>query len=139
MEEYSGRFASMRESRMNHSGSAGSHACWAVIRNALISSIITGIVDFVRRSFGQLDVVFHSLIFPKEILNYLDHAREFWSFLVDHNPVAMKRIDQDTVETLQLMAPGASRVDAKTAYEYILSSQAFAGVSEASYGSSGPE
>ncbi|EFW16866.1 conserved hypothetical protein [Coccidioides posadasii str. Silveira] len=65
-----------------------------------------------------------------EILNYLESVKEFWSSLVDHHPIAMKRIDQDTVEKLQLMARRASRVDAQAAYGFILSGQAFAGFSE---------
>nr|KMM64374.1 hypothetical protein CPAG_00726 [Coccidioides posadasii RMSCC 3488] len=66
----------------------------------------------------------------EEILNYLESVKEFWSSLVDHHPIAMKRIDQDTVEKLQLMARRASRVDAQAAYGFILSGQAFAGFSE---------
>lgn len=38
----------------------------------------------------------------------------------------MKKIDLDTVDALQLLAPGKSRTDAKTACGLILSGQAFA-------------
>ncbi|OJD11086.1 hypothetical protein AJ78_08071 [Emergomyces pasteurianus Ep9510] len=60
----------------------------------------------------------------------IDCVEEFWSSLVDHDPVAMKRIDQDTVEKLQLIAPRASRVDAQAAHGFILSGQAFVSFSE---------
>ena len=42
----------------------------------------------------------------------------------------MKKIDLDTVDTLQLLAPGKSRNDAKTACGLILSGQAFAEFSD---------
>ena len=38
----------------------------------------------------------------------------------------MKKIDQNTVESLQLLAPGQSRIDGKTACGMVLSGQAFA-------------
>lgn len=42
----------------------------------------------------------------------------------------MKNIDQDTVEKLQLLAPGASRSDAKAAKGLVLSGQVFAAFSQ---------
>ena len=42
----------------------------------------------------------------------------------------MKKIDLDTVDTLQLLAPGKSRNDAKKACGLILSGQAFAEFSD---------
>lgn len=42
----------------------------------------------------------------------------------------MKRVDQDTVDALQLLAPGKSRTDGKKACGLILSGQAFAGFSD---------
>ena len=42
----------------------------------------------------------------------------------------MAKVDQHTVETLQLMAPGASRVDAKTVHGWVLSGQIFSDFSE---------
>ncbi|KAL4755928.1 DUF3723 domain-containing protein [Aspergillus foveolatus] len=62
----------------------------------------------------------------EEILTYLDHIEDFWSSLVASDRDLMKKIDLDTVETLQLLAPGRSRTDAKTARGLILGGQAFA-------------
>lgn len=82
----------------------------------------------------QSSVWFDSLTasIPKlqEIINYLEHVREFWSSLVSSNGASMKKIDQDTVERLQLLAPGKCRSDAKTACGLVLSGQAFPEFSE---------
>ncbi|CEO59622.1 hypothetical protein PMG11_04291 [Penicillium brasilianum] len=61
----------------------------------------------------------------REIITYLDHIRDFWSSLVASSGPLMKKIDQDTVETLQLLAPGKSRADAKTACGLVLGGHAF--------------
>ncbi|GAA87890.1 hypothetical protein AKAW_06004 [Aspergillus luchuensis IFO 4308] len=66
----------------------------------------------------------------EEILAYLDHIGHFWSSIVDSDPGSMKKIDLDTVDALQLLAPGKSRTDAKSACGLILSGQAFAQFSE---------
>ncbi|PYH60299.1 uncharacterized protein BO96DRAFT_497933 [Aspergillus niger CBS 101883] len=66
----------------------------------------------------------------EEIVNYLDHVRNFWSSLVDSDPTSMKKIDTDTVDALQLLAPKKSRTDAKKACGLILSGQAFTEFSE---------
>ncbi|KAA8652086.1 DUF3723 domain-containing protein [Aspergillus tanneri] len=66
----------------------------------------------------------------EEILTYLDHIGDFWSSLVASDYCAMKKIDSDTVNALQLMAPGKSRTDAKKAGGLILGGQAFAEFSE---------
>lgn len=50
--------------------------------------------------------------------------------MVASDPVSMKRIDLDTVDALQLLAPGKSRNDAKTACGLILSGQAFTELSD---------
>lgn len=42
----------------------------------------------------------------QEILTYLDHIGDFWSSLVASCPSALKRIDVDTIDSLQLLAPG---------------------------------
>ena len=65
-----------------------------------------------------------------EILTYLGHTRDFWSSLVASDPALMKKIDLDTVDTLQLLAPGKSHNNAKTACGLILSGQAFAEFSD---------
>ncbi|RAK94832.1 uncharacterized protein BO80DRAFT_420270 [Aspergillus ibericus CBS 121593] len=82
---------------------------------------------------GMRISVLHRLIATgcvEEILNYLNHVRDFWSSLVASDPVSMKKIDLDTVDALQLLAPGKSRADAKKACGLILSGQAFAEFSE---------
>jgi hypothetical protein len=38
----------------------------------------------------------------QEIVTYLKHVGEFWSSLFGADTVAMKKIDQDTVDNLQL-------------------------------------
>lgn len=57
--------------------------------------------------------------------------QHFWSSLVEGEPLAIKKIDQDTVEKLQLLAPGASCADAKTAKGLVLSGQVFSVFGEA--------
>ncbi|RDH14183.1 hypothetical protein M747DRAFT_218198, partial [Aspergillus niger ATCC 13496] len=57
-------------------------------------------------------------------------CRNFWSSLVDSDPISMKKIDTDTVDALQLLAPKKFRTDAKMACVLILSGQAFAEFSE---------
>lgn len=62
----------------------------------------------------------------QEILTYLDNIGDFWSSLVASDPDSMKRIDPDTVDALQLLAPGKFRTDGKTACGLVLGGQAFA-------------
>ncbi|KAJ5142480.1 uncharacterized protein N7515_001267 [Penicillium bovifimosum] len=79
-------------------------------------------------SGGMRISVLHRLIASgcvEEIITYLDHIWNFWSSLVASNRLAMKKIDQDTVEALQLLAPGKSRTDKKTARGLVLGGQAF--------------
>ncbi|GFF50438.1 hypothetical protein IFM46972_09044 [Aspergillus udagawae] len=66
----------------------------------------------------------------EEIITYLGHIGDFWSSLVASDPDSMKRIDPDTVDALQLLAPGKSRIDSKMARGLVLSGQAFAEFSE---------
>lgn len=67
---------------------------------------------------------------PQEVITYLGYIWEFWSSLVSSDPSSMKKIEQDTVECLQLLAPGKCRSDAKTACGLVLSGQAFAEFNE---------
>ncbi|KAJ5974799.1 hypothetical protein N7481_008506 [Penicillium waksmanii] len=62
----------------------------------------------------------------EEIAIYVDHILDFWSSLVVSDRRLMKKIDQDTVHTLQLLAPGKSRTDKKTACGLVLSGHVFA-------------
>ncbi|KAJ5443130.1 hypothetical protein N7445_004243 [Penicillium cf. griseofulvum] len=66
----------------------------------------------------------------EETINYLHHIWDFWSSLVASDHASLKRIDQNTVEFLQLLAPGKSRTDGTTACGMILSGQAFAEFSD---------
>ncbi|KAL6229549.1 hypothetical protein BDW75DRAFT_249578 [Aspergillus navahoensis] len=59
----------------------------------------------------------------EEILTYLDHIGDFWSSLVASGPSALKKIDADTVDSLQLLAPGKCRTDAKKARGLVLGGQ----------------
>ncbi|KAL4891360.1 hypothetical protein BDV59DRAFT_68017 [Aspergillus ambiguus] len=63
----------------------------------------------------------------EEILTYLDHIGDFWSSLVASSPSSLKKIDGDTVDALQLLAPGKCRTDAKKASGLVLGGQVFAG------------
>ncbi|GLA67536.1 hypothetical protein AtubIFM54640_010855 [Aspergillus tubingensis] len=65
-----------------------------------------------------------------EIVNYRRHIRHFWLSLVDGNSIASKKIDHDTVDQLQSLAPGSCS-DAKIAKELVLRGQVFAAFSEA--------
>ncbi|KAB8227896.1 uncharacterized protein BDW43DRAFT_292769 [Aspergillus alliaceus] len=67
----------------------------------------------------------------EEMITYLEHVDEFWSSLVGADTVTMKKIDQDTVDNLQLLAPGKSRADKSTACGLVLSGRAFSDFSEA--------
>ncbi|KAF9883530.1 hypothetical protein FE257_003363 [Aspergillus nanangensis] len=62
----------------------------------------------------------------EEILSYLDHIRDFWSSLVASSPLALKKIDADTIEALQLMAPGKCQTDARKARGLVLGGEIFA-------------
>ncbi|KAE8410244.1 hypothetical protein BDV36DRAFT_302927 [Aspergillus pseudocaelatus] len=66
----------------------------------------------------------------EEMITYLKHIEEFWSSLVGADTAAMKKIDQDTVDNLQLLAPGKSRADKSTACGLVLSGRAFSNFSE---------
>ncbi|KAJ5982692.1 hypothetical protein N7451_012792 [Penicillium sp. IBT 35674x] len=82
---------------------------------------------------GMRISVLHRLIASscvEEIINYLEHVWGFWSSLVSSNRASMEKIDQDTVERLQLLAPGKCYSDAKAACGLVLSGQAFAEFSD---------
>ncbi|KAI1829420.1 hypothetical protein DTO006G1_9636 [Penicillium roqueforti] len=77
---------------------------------------------------GMRISVLHRLIASgcgDEIITYLDHIWNFWSSLVASSRPLMKKIDQDTVQALHLLAPGKSRTDAKTARGLVLGGHAF--------------
>ncbi|KAF5857599.1 hypothetical protein ETB97_005528 [Aspergillus alliaceus] len=61
----------------------------------------------------------------KEIIHYLKHIETFWGTLVNFDCVQMAKIDLQTVDTLQLRAPKASKVDETTVEGLILSGEVF--------------
>jgi hypothetical protein len=65
----------------------------------------------------------------KELVHYLTHVKHFWATLVDHDRTRMALIDLHTVDTLQLYAPRASKVDRKTVKGKILGGEVFSNFS----------
>ncbi|GFF82388.1 conserved hypothetical protein [Aspergillus lentulus] len=55
-----------------------------------------------------------------EILTYLGYIKDFWSLLMASDPDLMKRINLDTVDALQLLALGKSRINIKMACGLVL-------------------
>ncbi|OJD27440.1 hypothetical protein ACJ73_01168 [Blastomyces percursus] len=78
------------------------------------------------------------------IINYLAHVRESWTFFVTPDPSEiadaaqraaetrrrLANIDQHTVETLQLMAPGASSAESRKVQGLVLSGQVVSAFNE---------
>ncbi|KAH8430537.1 uncharacterized protein LDX57_008201 [Aspergillus melleus] len=58
----------------------------------------------------------------REIAHYLNYVADFWSSLVDNDLPSLARIDQQTVEVLQLMAPS---VESAEVHGLVVSGQAF--------------
>lgn len=61
----------------------------------------------------------------QEVVHYLHHINTFWSTLVDGDRQKLSKIDFHTVEILQLMAPAASKADAKKVQGLIVAGEAF--------------
>ncbi|KAL2043405.1 hypothetical protein N7G274_003711 [Stereocaulon virgatum] len=61
----------------------------------------------------------------EEIVHYLRHIKRFWSELLLHDKTAMNKLDQATVETLQLTAPWPSALDAKILRGKMLNGEIF--------------
>jgi len=68
---------------------------------------------------------FGVLIDYQEILRYLRHIKEFWSYLLQQDKTAMERVDQVTVKALELTAPWASTVDAQILRGKVLGGEVF--------------
>ncbi|KAL5333673.1 hypothetical protein BJX70DRAFT_48849 [Aspergillus crustosus] len=75
-------------------------------------------------SLGSLNTVM-ALKCDEELIHYLTHVKNFWATLVDHDRARMALIDLHTVDTLQLYAPRASKVDRKTVKGKILGGEVF--------------
>ncbi|KAA8652798.1 hypothetical protein EYZ11_011222 [Aspergillus tanneri] len=58
----------------------------------------------------------------EEIAHYLNFLADFWYSLVDHDPASAVRIDQETVQKLQLLAP---RIETPYVHGLVLSGQVF--------------
>ncbi|EER43197.1 conserved hypothetical protein [Histoplasma capsulatum H143] len=58
----------------------------------------------------------------EEIAHYLNYVKDFWFSLVNNDPASVVKIDQNTVETLQLMVP---RVEARVVRGLVTSGQIF--------------
>ncbi|KAL2036374.1 hypothetical protein N7G274_010907 [Stereocaulon virgatum] len=66
----------------------------------------------------------------EEIVHYLRYIKRFWSELLLHDKTAMNKLDQATVETLQLTAPWASALDAKILRGKMLDGEIFGDFSQ---------
>ncbi|EED23183.1 conserved hypothetical protein [Talaromyces stipitatus ATCC 10500] len=93
---------------------------------------ISGVWDGM--SIGKLSKVM-ALDSDKEVLNYLSHIKKFWVELVSvdaahPNLAAMRKIDSHTVKKLESMAPGRSRVDARTVRGWVISGEVLEEFSE---------
>ncbi|KAF7596639.1 hypothetical protein BBP40_000561 [Aspergillus hancockii] len=62
---------------------------------------------------GQNMGVGYASLLAKTSFHYLTHVKNFWATLVNHDRTQMARIDLHTVDSLQLYAPRASKVDRK--------------------------
>ncbi|KAE8130756.1 hypothetical protein BDV38DRAFT_276525 [Aspergillus pseudotamarii] len=79
-------------------------------------------------SLGLLNTVL-ALKCDEELIHYLTHVKNFWATLVNHDRTRMTLIDLHTVDTLQLYAPRASKVDRKTVKGKILGGEVFSNFS----------
>ncbi|KAE8155499.1 hypothetical protein BDV40DRAFT_294282 [Aspergillus tamarii] len=79
-------------------------------------------------SLGLLNTVL-ALKCDEELIHYLTHVKNFWATLVNHDRTRMALIDLHTVDTLQLYAPRASKVDRKTVKGKILGGDVFSNFS----------
>ncbi|KAL4958852.1 DUF3723 domain-containing protein [Aspergillus stella-maris] len=75
-------------------------------------------------SLGSLNTVL-ALKCDEEVIHYLTHVKNFWAALVNRDRAQMALIDLRTVDTLQLYAPRASRVDRKAVKGKILGGEVF--------------
>ncbi|PIG80619.1 hypothetical protein AARAC_007638, partial [Aspergillus arachidicola] len=64
-----------------------------------------------------------------ELIHYLTYVKNFWATLVNHDRTRMALIDLHSVDTLQLYAPRASKVDRKTVKGKILGGEVFSNFS----------
>ncbi|KAE8391594.1 hypothetical protein BDV23DRAFT_69197 [Aspergillus alliaceus] len=79
-------------------------------------------------SLGLLNTVL-ALKCDEELIHYLTHVKNFWATLVNYDRTRMALIDLHTVDTLQLYAPRASKVDRKTVKGKILGGEVFSNFS----------
>jgi len=72
----------------------------------------------------------NALIDCKEIIRYLRYTKQFWSDLLQQDKTAMAKVDQATVESLQLTAPWASTLDANILRGKMLGGEIFCNFSQ---------
>lgn len=58
---------------------------------------------------------------------YLNYISDFWSSLVAPGPSALKKINTDIINSLQLLAPGKCQTNRQKARRLVLSGEVFAG------------
>ncbi|RAQ74990.1 hypothetical protein COH20_012399 [Aspergillus flavus] len=68
-----------------------------------------------------------------ELIHYLTHVKNFWATLVNYDRTRMALINLHTVDTLQLYAPRASKVDRKTVKGKILGGEVFSNFSRSEH------
>ncbi|KAE8311136.1 hypothetical protein BDV41DRAFT_578972 [Aspergillus transmontanensis] len=83
-------------------------------------------------SLGLLNTAL-ALKCDEELIHYLTHVKNFWATLVNYDRTRMALIDLHTVDTLQLYAPRASKVDRKTVKGKILGGEFFFNFSQSEH------
>ncbi|KAM3475765.1 hypothetical protein MY8738_007241 [Beauveria namnaoensis] len=66
----------------------------------------------------------------EELLSFLRHIKDFWHHIFDGDESAMERLDEDTVLSLQLKAPGACEKEARALYAQVHSGCLFRAFNE---------
>ncbi|KUL81736.1 hypothetical protein ZTR_09842 [Talaromyces verruculosus] len=75
-----------------------------------------------HRSAMRISVLCAKIDETQEVVRYLNHVRDFWYGLANHDVASVTKIDQITVETLQLMSPS---IEAREVKGLVLSGQVF--------------
>ncbi|KAH8721015.1 hypothetical protein HC256_001391 [Beauveria bassiana] len=66
----------------------------------------------------------------EELLAYLRFIKDFWYNVFDRDEAAMGKLDEDTIDKIQLTAPGACERQARHLYEKVNSGQIFSAFSD---------
>ncbi|KAM3471501.1 hypothetical protein MY8738_009293 [Beauveria namnaoensis] len=73
---------------------------------------------------------FYSRADRQELLAYLRFIKDFWYNVFDRDEAAMEKLDEDTIDKIQLTAPGACERQARHLYEKVNSGQIFSAFSD---------